>query len=66
MKILSERNVKGKRRVIVELDKGEELLALQDNVHYRLGAQIDDVVPGHALGDAVPVMWCPHEQKWRE
>lgn len=33
---------------------------------YKLGGQMDDVVPGHVLVEAVPVTWCHFEQRWVE
>lgn len=66
MKQLSEKVVKGKRRVTVELEEGEKLIALNDNKLYMLGEPWEDqVLYGHTLLDAVEVTWCSVEQKMR-
>lgn len=38
----------------------------RDDGFYMLGGQMDDVVPGHVLKEARPVVWCHFEQKWVE
>jgi hypothetical protein len=38
----------------------------RENAFYKLGGQMDDVVPGHVLQEARPVVWCHFEQKWVE
>lgn len=66
MKIKRERiTAAGKRELVIELDHPEEhLVAVDRRRHYRLGAQIDDVVDSDALIDAQQVYWCHLEQKW--
>jgi len=64
MKVIKETEARGKRRITVELDEGETLVALRDEGHYRLGYPHDDVVAAHVVTEAVPVMWCSLEQKW--
>lgn len=66
MKVIKDEmaTLKRHRRVTVELRPHEQLIAIDDRLHYRLGDPLDDVVPGHMLTDAVPVMWCPVEQRW--
>lgn len=54
----------GRRRVVMELEAREELLAVRDGAHYQLGDPLDDVVPSHILGAAKEVSWCAVEQKW--
>lgn len=54
----------GKRRVTVELNRHESLLALNKHGYYRLGGQIDDIVEWHVVQDSSPVFWCHFEQKW--
>lgn len=68
MKVLNDQmaTLKRKRRVTVELNPGEILIAINERVHYRLGEPLDDVLPGHMLSCAVPVLWCPVEQRWVE
>ena len=64
MKQLNERIVQGKRRVTVELDAGESLIALNDDKLYMLGEPWDDeVLYGHTLLASVEVTWCSVEQK---
>ena len=55
-----------KRRVVLELDPGEELLAVREDAHYRLGQPLEDVIASHVLKNAVQVMWCSVEQRWTE
>lgn len=57
-------NAKGKQELVVELDDGEELIAIERRGHYRLGGQIDDIVEWHVLTDSEKVYWCHFEQKW--
>ena len=66
MKIINVKRIVGRpvRRIVVELDDGEELLAFRCKAHYQLGQPIEDIVPGHVISEAVSVSWCPVEQKW--
>lgn len=66
MKILKTTlRVRDKARVMtVELQPGEDLVAIRRDGHYQLGYPLDDVVASHILADAAPVTWCPLEQKW--
>lgn len=67
MRILSEKLVKGKRRVTVELEDGEQLMGVHENEHYSLGEPLDDeIVRGHMLLDGERVYWCVGEQKWKK
>lgn len=54
----------GRRRVVFELEAGEELLAVRDGAHCQLGDPVGDVVAAHILGATVEVNWCSVEQKW--
>lgn len=54
----------GKRRVTVELDAGETLLAVRDGAHYKLGHPVEEVMAAHILSDAQPVTWCSASQEW--
>lgn len=65
MKAISQKELGGgRRRVVIDLEAGEELLAVRDGAHYQLGDPLDDVIPSHILGAATEVTWCPVEQKW--
>lgn len=65
MKIISEKIVKGKRRITVEVETDETILAFDQNKHYRLGYPLeDDVLQADRLLNSVPVFWCDIEQKW--
>lgn len=64
MKILSEKTVGGKRRLVVELGEGETLQGLSPGGYYRLGYPHDDIVPAHVLEDLKPVVWDSLSQKW--
>lgn len=67
MRTLSDKVVKGKRRVTVELDEGEQLIGVHEGEHYRLGEPLDsDVILGHQLVESQQVYWCIVEQKWKE
>lgn len=57
-------NGKKKRRVIVELEPGETLMAFSDDYYYRLGGQVDDIVKGHVITESDHVVWCSIEQRW--
>jgi hypothetical protein len=56
--------LKRHRRVTVELRPHEQLIAIDDRLHYQLGDPISDVVPGHIVSNAVAVYWCPVGQEW--
>lgn len=66
MKTLSESvaRANGKRRLVVELEPGEKLMAVRDDAFYRLGEPLDDVIAGHILADATRAQWCSVTQKW--
>lgn len=66
MKTISEAPTKDgrRRRVVVEVDNGETLLAVRENSHYQLGDPLGDVVASHILEQAAEVSWCSVEQKW--
>jgi hypothetical protein len=67
MKTIMDRPTKSgaRRRVVVELEPGEKLLAVRDDGYYTLGQPMEDVVPGHVISEALETHWCPAEQKWR-
>lgn len=54
----------GKRRVTVELDAGETLLAVRDGAHYKLGHPVEEVMAAHILVDSQKVTWCSASQEW--
>ena len=57
---------KGDTRIAtVRLKPGEQIFIVDDTDHYRLGGQLDDVVPGHVITEAQRVHWCHFEQCWR-
>jgi len=66
MKIIKDQipTLKRRRRVTVELDHGEQLMAFRDDRYYRLSGQLDDVVAGHIITLSNNVNWCSIEQKW--
>jgi hypothetical protein len=65
MKIKHERTLKnGKRHVLVELDKGEHIQAIQADSYYRTGYPQEEVVRGHIILDAEQVTWCSLGQEW--
>ena len=65
MKILSDKVLNsGVRRVLVEVSKDATIYALPHDCYVRLGYPMDDVVHSDIVANAVPVMWCPIEQRW--
>lgn len=65
MKIKHERKLKsGKRHVLVELDANEQILCVNEDLHYKLGYPVEDVVIGCVVADATPVTWCSIGQEW--
>ena len=68
MKILNSKELKdGRVHVLVELARGEPMPAKTINPYgyYKLGHPMDDVVAGHIIKEAVPVVWCSVEQEWK-
>lgn len=68
MKVIKDlvATLKRRRRVTVELDHGEYLMAFNDDYFYRLGGQVDEVMAGHVITESQHVVWCSIEQKWIE
>lgn len=68
MKIIKETSTRdGKTRLTVELGAGERVIAIRENMLYRLGQPMeDDVVQAYIISEATPVYWCSIEQKWRD
>lgn len=66
MKILKDEQATPKRarRVLVELQPDEKLMAFKDDYFYRLGGQVDDVVQGHVITESDHVVWCSIGQEW--
>lgn len=66
MKVIKDEmaTLKRHRRVTVELLPGEQLLAINPKQYYELGEPLEDVVQGHIIADAAPVLWCPIGQEW--
>jgi hypothetical protein len=66
MKVIKDEiaTLKRRRRVTVELDHDEQLMAFKDGSYYRLAGQLDDVVGGYCLTWCSRVTWCSIEQKW--
>lgn len=66
MKIIKDEiaTLKRSRRVTVELAPGEAVMFIKEGCYYRLGGQVEDIVQGHVITEAVPVYWCSIEQKW--
>jgi hypothetical protein len=52
----------GERAVI--LPPGKHVLLIDQDMHYRLGGQVDEVMQGHVITEAEPVVWCNIEQAW--
>lgn len=67
MKVLKDdiATLKRKRRVLVELDHGEQLIAIHDNRYYQLGSPLDEVMAGHILANTQEAVWCSIEHEWK-
>lgn len=65
MQELSVKTVRGKRRVTVELEDDELLLAIVPEAYYRTGDPHDDIVQGNHIANSTRVVWCVVEQQWR-
>ena len=65
MNILNERTVKGKRRLVVELEDNEALISIVPEAYYRMGQPHEDIVQGNHVCNAERVAWCVVEQAWR-
>ena len=65
MKIISTKTDRktGARTVTLELEKNENLIAIQDNAFYELGEPLNDVVQGHIITNCRPAVWCSVTQK---
>lgn len=66
MKIISEKpTARGKKRLIVEIDEGETLIAINPDKYYTLGEPLhEDVFAGHILDAPFEAHWCSFSQKW--
>lgn len=66
MKVIKDEiaTLKRRRRVTVEIDHGETLMAFKDGCHYELGDPLDEIVAGHFITNSQRVVWCSLEQGW--
>lgn len=65
MKIITDSVKKnGKRRITVELDPSEKLIAICPDSFYKLGYPFQETVQSHIIEDAEQVTWCPLGQEW--
>ena len=66
MKVIKDEmaTLKRRRRVTVELDYGETLMAFNEDKFYELGDPLDMIVAGHFLTNSQRVVWCSLEQGW--
>lgn len=65
MKIVRERfNKDGSRVITLRLKKDELVQVYEEDAFYKLGGQMDDVVPSWVVNDAQKVRWDHFEQKW--
>lgn len=66
MKLLSEtQKSNGKRRVVVELDSDETILAFKNGAHYKLGHPVCEVMASHVITESERVTWCSASQEWQ-
>lgn len=65
MKILHAKTLKsGKIHLLVEVSPNESLMSIKEDEHYQLGGQVDDIVRGHVITEALGVYWCSITQRW--
>lgn len=64
MKVILNKPKGNKRRVVVELDEGEEFISIRQNAHYKLGSPVEDIVASHVLTATHEVTWCSAGQEW--
>lgn len=65
MKIIKEKiNRQGKREVTVVLEEGDHLMCFRDDLYFRLGGQVDEVMAGSVITESEHVVWCSIEQRW--
>lgn len=66
MKLLSQtQKSNGKRRVVVELDSDETIMAIKNGAHYKLGHPVCEVMAAHVISEAERVTWCSAGQEWQ-
>lgn len=66
MKLLSQtQKSNGKRRVVVELDADETIMAIKNGAHYKLGHPVCEVMAAHIITEAGRVTWCSASQEWQ-
>jgi hypothetical protein len=56
----------GSRQLTVKVTNEESLVHLSNTGFYRLGSQLDMIVPAQAIADCIQVYWCPISQKWMD
>lgn len=67
MKILHSKSLKsGKLHLLVEVSPHESLMSINQDEHYRLGGQVEDIVRGHVIAEMKGVYWCSITQNWEE
>ena len=54
----------GNKVLKIEARPDERVITIGLQTHYRLGAQLDMVVPSSAIDDIQEVVWCCHSQNW--
>lgn len=65
MNVLKETVVRGKRRITIELEDNEAVVAIVPEAHYRMGEPHHDIVMGNHICNAERVEWCVVEQSWK-
>lgn len=63
MRIIKDQTKNHVRKVTVQLQMGEVLVALTPNAYYQLN-RLGDIVQADALMDATQVDWCDISQTW--
>jgi hypothetical protein len=56
----------GSRQLTIRVTNEESLVHISNTGFYRLGSQLDIIVPAEAINDCVQVYWCPLSQKWMD
>ncbi len=54
----------GKKQMTVIVDTNEQLISINESLFYRLGGELNDIVPGFVITDSCQISWCHIQQNW--
>lgn len=65
MKIVATKKMaNGNLQYTVNVSPDEKLMAVNENAHYKLGGQLEDIVNSDVLTESRPVFWDIFTQTW--